>query len=213
MPDGVTRVIDSFIQIQLLMDTGTDGDPMNDLVGGAPTVCTNPAASPQPCYIRVTVNMNYNTVFPLAPAFLRTTLLHSSYIVRLRDPYNASGTAPTPPVFSTLTPTITPTSPPTPTPTPCTTPSTPTLSGSKTGTSPNFNASLTWGAVTGATQYKVYQATGTGAYSVVANPSAPTTSTSIALTLASGTVYKFKVSAVNACGTEGAQSNIVSITK
>ena len=43
MPDG-TRVIDNFIQIQLLNDTDTNGDPMNDLVGGQPTPCVNPAA-------------------------------------------------------------------------------------------------------------------------------------------------------------------------
>src|SRR5215212_3912955 len=61
LPDG-TRVIDSFIQIQALADTDTNGDPMNDLVGGQPTVCVNPAAPQLPCYIRVTVMVNYKTV-------------------------------------------------------------------------------------------------------------------------------------------------------
>lgn len=116
MPDG-TRVIDNFIQIQLLADTNTNGDPMDDLVNGQPTVCVNPAASTVPCFIRVTVNLNYNLVFPLSPSFLaRTVPLHSSYIVRLRDSYSAGGTAANPPVFATVTPAPTPTPVPTPTP-------------------------------------------------------------------------------------------------
>ena len=206
MPDG-TRVIDNFIQIQLLDDTDTNGDPMNDLVGGQPTPCVNPAAPQALCYIRVTVQLNYKTVFPLTPAFGRTTLLHSSYIVRLRDGYSQGGAATMPGVFQTVTVPPTPTTPPTPTPTPCTTPGTPTLSGSKSGN----NASLSWTAVTGATQYNVYQATGSGSYSVVAT--IPATSASITLGGGTGTVNKFKVSAVNACGTEGSQSSFVSMTK
>ena len=95
------------------------------------------------------------------------------------------------------------------TPTPCTAPGTPSLSGSKSGN----NASLSWGAVPGATQYKVYRSTGIGAFSVVATISAPTTTASIGLTGGNGTVNNFKVSAVNACGTAGAQSNVVSVTK
>lgn len=116
MPDGVTRVIDNFIQIQLLVDTNTNGDPMDDLVGGQPTVCTDPADPALPCYIRVTVRMNYNTIFPLAPAFTRPTTLSSSYIVRIRDTFSSSGTAQTPVVFSTVT--LVPTSTPTRTPVP-----------------------------------------------------------------------------------------------
>ena len=65
----------------------------------------------------------------------------------------------------------------------------------------------------GATQYKVYQDPGTGTFSVVANPSAPTTTASPGLSGSNNTVNNFKVSAVNACGTEGAQSNVVSVTK
>ena len=214
MPDG-TRVIDNFIQIQLLNDTDTNGDPMNDLVGGQPTPCVNPAAPQALCYIRVTVQLNYKTVFPLTPTFGRTTLLRSSYIVRLRDGYNSGGTASTPGVFQTVTVPPTPTTPPTdtptitPSPTPCTTPGTPTLSGSKSGS----NASLSWTAVTGATQYKIYQDSGAGTYSVVATISSPTTTASITLGGNTGTVNKFKVSAVNACGTAGSQSSSVSITK
>jgi hypothetical protein len=117
MPDG-TRVIDNFIQIQLLNDTDTNGDPMNDLVGGQPTPCVNPAAPQALCYIRVTVQLNYKTVFPLTPTFGRTTLLHSSYIVRLRDGYSEGGAATAPGVFQTVTPVPTPTTAPTPTPTP-----------------------------------------------------------------------------------------------
>jgi hypothetical protein len=207
MPDG-TRVIDNFIQVQLLTDTDTDGDPMNDLVGGQPTVCTNPAIPGVICYVRVTVQLNYKTVFPLTPTFARTTPLHSSYIVRVRDPYEASGAALTPAVFQTVTmpPTATPTR--TPTPTPCTTPGTPTLSGSKSGS----NANLSWTAVAGATQYIIYRSTG-GAYNSVSTISAPTTTATIGLTGTTGTVNSFRVSAVNGCGTEGTRSNIISITR
>ena len=206
MPDG-TRVIDNFIQIQLLTDTDTNGDPMNDLVAGQPTVCVNPASSQLPCYIRVTVQLNYKLVFPLAPSFAETRMLHSSYIVRLRDSFTAAGTAATPGVFVTVTVPPTPTTPPTATPTPCAAPGTPTLTGTKSGS----NAALSWTSVSGATAYRIYRAT-TGSYSVVATISAPTLSTSIALSGTNNSIDYFKVSAVNACGTEGAQSSRVGVS-
>lgn len=105
-------IVDDFIDVQLLWDTDFDGNPMNDLVGGQPTPCTDPSKQ-SPCFIRVTVSFNYKTVFPLTPGFARVTRLRSSYIVRLRDTFSEAGEAPTPPIFSTVTPV-----PPTPTPEP-----------------------------------------------------------------------------------------------
>lgn len=121
MPDN-TCVIDNFIQIQLLKDTDADGDPMNDLVGGLPTVCADPAKD-SPCFIRVTVLLNYTTVFPLTPSFSRTTTLRSSYIVRLRDTFSQGGDTTATPILWTATPVPpTPTLIPSPTPTPTVTP-------------------------------------------------------------------------------------------
>jgi hypothetical protein len=209
MPDG-TRVIDNFIQIQLLTDTDTNGDPMNDLVAGQPTPCPNPQSSTLPCYIRVTVQTNYKILFPLTLGLGPTRLLRSSYIVRLRDSFTSSGTASTPAVFVTVTLPPTPTSPPTPTPTPCTTPGTPTLSGSQSGS----NANLSWTAVAGATQYKIYQRVSpSSTYSLVSTISAPTTTASIGLSGSNGTDNRFRVSAVNGCGTEGSQSNTILLTR
>jgi hypothetical protein len=204
MPNN-SNVIDNFIQIQLLADTDTDGDPMNDLVGGQPTPCADPSSSRVPCFIRVTVSYNYKTVFPLTPGFARTTTLRSSYILRIRDTFSEGGEAPTPPVFVPATAT--------PSPTPCPSVNAPSLSRTKSGTS----VTLTWTAVTGANQYEVYQATGSspsaGSYSLSNTVNAPITSVTDGLSGTSGTVNWYYVVAINNCGDPGPASNKVSITK
>jgi hypothetical protein len=106
------RVIDNYIQIQMLWDANADGDPMDDLVNGQPQICADPSKQ-SPCFVRVTVMLNYQTVFPLTPSFARTTTLRSSYVVRLRDSFNQSGQTNATPVLATVTP-----PPPTPTPVP-----------------------------------------------------------------------------------------------
>jgi hypothetical protein len=108
---GATRVIDQYIQVQMLLDSDSNGDPLNDLVNGQPTTCTNPGGAIN-CFIRVTAMTDYRTIFPLIPAFARITTLRSSYILPMRDAFSAGGVAgPTPPVFSTVTPTPMPPTP------------------------------------------------------------------------------------------------------
>jgi hypothetical protein len=110
---GGARVIDNYIQVEMLQDTDSSGDPTDagDLVGGQPTPCTNPGGSIN-CFIRVTVRTDYKLVFPLAPAFAQVTQLHSSYILQLRDSFSQGGVAgPTAPVFIPVTPTPVPPTP------------------------------------------------------------------------------------------------------
>jgi hypothetical protein len=110
---GTTKVIDQYIQADLLEDTNNNGDPLDDLVGGNPTQCGDPSENSQKCYIRVTVSAIYQPVFPLTPSFLKPTTLRSTFIIAVRDPFSQGGVASTPPVFQTVTPI-----PPTPTPIP-----------------------------------------------------------------------------------------------
>jgi hypothetical protein len=112
---GASRVIDSYIQAELLQDSNSNGDPLDDLVGGQPTICVDPAQTSLKCYIRVTVSAVYQPVFPLTPSFLKPTTLRSSFIIAVRDPFAQGGVASTPAVFQTVTPI-----PPTPTPIPLT---------------------------------------------------------------------------------------------
>jgi hypothetical protein len=108
---GANRVIDQYIQVEMLLDSDSDGDPLDDLVNGQPTPCTNPGGKIN-CFIRVTAMTDYRTIFPLIPAFARTTTLRSSYILPMRDSFSAGGVVgPTPPVFSTVTPTPLPPTP------------------------------------------------------------------------------------------------------
>jgi hypothetical protein len=108
---GANRVIDQYIQVEMLLDSDSNGDPLNDLVNGQPTTCTNPGGGIN-CFIRVTAMTDYRTIFPLIPAFARTTTLRSSYILPMRDSFSAGGVAgPTPPVFTTVTPTPLPPTP------------------------------------------------------------------------------------------------------
>ena len=110
---GTDRVIDSYIQAELLQDSNSNGDPLDDLVGGSPTPCVDPSHTSLKCYIRVTVSAVYETVFPLTPTFARSTTLRSPFIIAVRDPFAQGGVASTPAVFQTVTP-----MPPTPTPIP-----------------------------------------------------------------------------------------------
>jgi hypothetical protein len=110
---GANRVIDQYIQADMLQDTGNNGDPLDDLVGGQPTVCVDPSQVNRKCYIRVTVSAVYQPVFPLTPSFLKPTTLRSTFIIAVRDPFSQGGVASTPAVFQTTTPI-----PPTPTPVP-----------------------------------------------------------------------------------------------
>jgi hypothetical protein len=110
---GAIKVIDKYIQADLLQDTNSDGDPLDDLVGGNPTACVDPSHTSLDCYIRVTVSADYLPVFPLTPSFLKPTTLRSSFIIAVRDPFAQGGVASTPAVFQTVTPI-----PPTPTPIP-----------------------------------------------------------------------------------------------
>jgi TadE-like protein len=108
---GATRVIDSYIKVEMLLDSDSDGDPLDDLVNGQPTPCTNPGGKIN-CFIRVTAMTDYRTVFPLAPSFAQGTTLRSSYVMPLRDAFSQSGVAgPTAPVVSTVTPTPLPPTP------------------------------------------------------------------------------------------------------
>lgn len=66
---------------------------------------------------------------------------------------------------------------------------------------------LTWGAVTGATTYKIYRGTVSGTYSELANN--VTTNSYIDTTVTNGTSYYYVVKASN--GTDSANSNEVSI--
>ncbi len=110
---GANRVIDTYIQAILLQDTGNNGDPLDDLVGGQPTVCVDPSQTNRKCYIQITVSAVYQPVFPLTPSFLKPSTLRSSFIIAVRDPFAQGGVASTPAVFQTVTPI-----PPTPTPIP-----------------------------------------------------------------------------------------------
>ncbi len=75
-----------------------------------------------------------------------------------------------------------------------------------TGSTGNAQISLSWGAVSGATSYKVYRDTSSsGAFTTVACSPNPTATSCTAGSLTNGTSYYFKVSAVNAC-TEGSKS-------
>lgn len=108
---GANRVIDQYIQVEMLLDSDSDGNPLDDPVDGQTTPCTNPGGKIN-CFIRVTAMTDYRTIFPLIPAFARTTTLRSSYILPMRDSFSAGGVAgPTPPVFSTVTPTPLPPTP------------------------------------------------------------------------------------------------------
>jgi hypothetical protein len=108
---GANRVIDQYIQVEMLLDIDSDSNPLNDPVEGQTTPCTNPGGKIN-CFIRVTTMTDYRTIFPLIPSFARTTTLRSSYILPLRDAFSAGGVVgPTPPVFSTVTPTPLPPTP------------------------------------------------------------------------------------------------------
>jgi hypothetical protein len=111
--DGASRVIDKYIQIEMLLDKDSDGDPTDsdDLVNGQPVPCTNPGGRNH-CFIRVTALTEYRTIFPLTPSFARTTTLRSSYLLALRDPFSAGGqVGPTAPVFNPVTNTPLPPTP------------------------------------------------------------------------------------------------------
>jgi hypothetical protein len=111
--DGATRVIDKYIQVEMLWDKDTDGDPTDedDLVNGQPRPCTNTGGNNR-CFIRVTAMTEYRTIFPLSPSFARVTTLRSSYLLALRDPFSAGGQAgPTAPVFNPVTNTPLPPTP------------------------------------------------------------------------------------------------------
>jgi len=108
---GANKVIDTYIQVEMLLDSDSDGDPLNDFVNGQPTLCTNPGGKIN-CFIRVTAMTDYHSIFPLIPAFGRITTLRSSYVLAMRDSFSASGVAgSTPPVVSTVTPTPLPPTP------------------------------------------------------------------------------------------------------
>jgi hypothetical protein len=87
-------------------------------------------------------------------------------------------------------------------------PGIPSLSNTRTGN----NVTISWGAVTGATQYQLYKAVGTGSFSVIATITAPSASASNGLSGSNGTVNKYYVIAVNTCG-QGPASSTLSITK
>lgn len=118
-------LIEEYITIQALADPDYDGNPLRDGDGNPEEVpCENPATSTVPCYIRVTVEMDYNLVFALSPVFGDQIRLRSSYVMPLRDTA-AEGGAPDPdlpPFFEPATRVPTPTNAitePTPTVQPC----------------------------------------------------------------------------------------------
>ncbi|NJO85179.1 MAG: hypothetical protein HC828_22150, partial [Blastochloris sp.] len=67
--DNGQCVLDDYIKVQMLKDVDGDGNPA--VTNGVPDIqlCQNPANETLPCYVYVTVSMNYDLVFPLAPAF------------------------------------------------------------------------------------------------------------------------------------------------
>ncbi len=78
----------------------------------------------------------------------------------------------------------------------------PTAPAAPSGTAGNGAVSLSWGAVSGATSYKVYRDTSaTGSFATLACSPDPTTASCSAGSLTNGTSYYFKVAAVNSCGT------------
>jgi hypothetical protein len=89
--DSGLCVLQDYIQIQMLKDLDGDGNPA--INGGAPSIvpCANPANEAVPCYVYVTVSMNYDLVFPLAPVFGDRVRLSSSYYVPVRDGFARGG--------------------------------------------------------------------------------------------------------------------------
>lgn len=118
-------LINEYITVQALSDPDNDGNPLRDGNDNRVEIpCNDIADSNEACYIRVVVEMDYNLVFALSPAFGDKIRLRSSYVMPLRDTV-AEGGSPDPnrqPVFEPATRVPTPTNlivDPTSTPQPC----------------------------------------------------------------------------------------------
>jgi hypothetical protein len=101
-PATGNKVIDDYIQVNMIDDVNANGDPTDDGVAPAYTPCTN-SSSPT-CYIRVSVAFDYKLLFPLSPSFIsRTRQLRSSFVMRLRDSFSQNNPVGTAPVFQPAT--------------------------------------------------------------------------------------------------------------
>ncbi len=91
--DVTDDILDNYIEVEALADTDSDGNPLFDDSGNPErAVCDNPATSPVPCYVVVTVHMDYKPVFPLSPALGETVALRSSYNMLIRSTAAEGGT-------------------------------------------------------------------------------------------------------------------------
>jgi hypothetical protein len=88
--DDITEpgIIQSYITVAQLEDTDGNGTPTND--GAAPnyTACPNPSSNVHACYLRVTVSLDYNFLFPFAPAFSDQIKLTSPFEMKIRNGFS-----------------------------------------------------------------------------------------------------------------------------
>jgi hypothetical protein len=81
-------VLQSYITVMQLKDTDNNGSPLNDGVAPNYTPCPNPSSSTEACYLRVTVSLDYNFLFPFAPAFGSQIKLTSPFEMQIRDGFS-----------------------------------------------------------------------------------------------------------------------------
>ncbi len=90
VPDDVDADInlEEYIEIRALKDTDGNGDPLPE-----DTACDSPATTVVPCYVHITVRVDYKPVFPLAPALAAEIPLRSSYTMLIRSSVAEGGEA------------------------------------------------------------------------------------------------------------------------
>lgn len=86
---GFVNLLDlnnDYIQVTALNDTNGDGDPLPENM-----TCPSVTDGRYRCYIRVVVSIDYDMVFPLAPAFGNRIRLNSSYLTPMRTGFFQTG--------------------------------------------------------------------------------------------------------------------------
>jgi len=101
-PATGNRVVDDYIQVNMIYDSDSNGDPTDNGVAPAFTAC--PSSSDPGCFIRVSAAFDYKLLFPLSPSFVsRTRQLRSSFVMRIRDSFSQNNPVGTAPVFQPAT--------------------------------------------------------------------------------------------------------------
>jgi len=83
--DKTNNVLQSYITVMQLEDTNNNGSPLDDGVAPNYKPCLNPSTNRSPCYVRVTISLDYNFLFPFAPAFGSQIRLTSPFEMQIRD--------------------------------------------------------------------------------------------------------------------------------